>query len=110
MLTQGVLDELFVAKGVDDLFKAGRIPKASELKNFAEQQGWKPSQTANGPLKYIDENGINRLTIKQGSSRAPGSSVPHVELRNASGLRIDPAGNPVTRKSPGNHIPIDFDL
>ena len=43
-----------VSKEVDDLFKAGRTPKASELKNFAEQQGWKPSQTANGPLKYIE--------------------------------------------------------
>lgn len=97
-------------KGIDDLFKEGRTPKASELKKYAEQQGWRSSQTANGPLKYTDENGINRITIKQGSSRAPGSANPHVEIRNASGQRVDPAGNPVTRKSPGNHTPIDFDL
>jgi filamentous hemagglutinin len=95
--------------GVGDLFE-GRTAKASELKTFAEQQGWEPSQSGNGPLKYVDENGVTRLTIKQGSSRAPGSDGPHVELRDASGQRIDPAGNPVSRNSPGNHTPIDFDL
>jgi len=26
------------------------------------------------------------------------------------GMLVDPAGNPVARKSPGNHTPIDFDL
>jgi len=104
------LDSLDVSNGVDKLFKAGRTPTASELKKFAEQQGWKPSQTENGPLKYFDENGVNRLTIKQGSSRAPGSANAHVELRNASGQRVDPTGNPVTRRSPDNHSPIDFDL
>jgi hypothetical protein len=98
------------SNSLNRLFERGRTPKASELKKFAEEQGWKPTQTANGPLKYIDENGINRLTIKQGSSRAPGSSNPHMELRDASGQRIDPAGNPVNRKSPSNHTPIDFDL
>ena len=61
-------------------------------------------------FKYVDENGVNRLTIKQGSSRAPGSADPHAEFRDASGQRVDPAGNPVTRKSPGNHSEIDFDL
>ena len=99
-----------VKGGLDDLFKSGRTPKASELKKFTEQQGFKPSQTANGPLKFVDENGVTRITIKRGSSRAPGSGNPHVELRNSSGQRVDPAGNPVTRKSPGNHTPIDFDL
>jgi len=54
-------------------------------------------------------NGVNRLTIKQGSS-APGSTNPHMELRNTLGQLVDPAGNPVTRKSLGNHTPIDFDL
>ncbi len=104
------LDRAVVTKSGGGLFKVGKTPKASELKKFAEQQGFKPSQSANGPLKFVDKNGVNRITIKQGSSRAPGSSNPHVELRNASGQRVDPAGNPVTRKSPGNHTPIDFDL
>jgi len=99
-----------VAGSLDDLFRAGRTPKASELKKFAEQQGWKLSRTANGPIKYMDKSGVYRMTIKRGSSRAPGSGNPHVELRNPYGQRIDPAGNAVTRKSPGNHTPIKFDL
>jgi len=98
------------AKRLNDIFKAGRMPKASELKKYAEGQGWKPTQTKGGPLKYIDENGIPRITIKKGSSRAPGSGNPHVELKDTTGQRIDPAGNPVTRNSPGNHTPIDYDL
>jgi len=36
--------------------------------------------------------------------------VPHVEIRNAAGQRIDPYGNTVTRRSPGNHTPIEWDL
>lgn len=98
------------AKGIDKIFETGRAPKASELKEYAEAQGWKPSQTDGGPLKYVDENGIPRVTIKQGSSRAPGSSDPHVEFKDATGQRTDAFGNPVTRKSPGNHTSIDFDL
>jgi filamentous hemagglutinin len=98
------------AKGIDKIFEAGRTPKASELKEYAEAQGWKPSQTDGGPLKYVDENGIPRVTIKQGSSRAPGSSDPHVEFKDATGQRTDAFGNPVTRKSLGNHTSIDFDL
>lgn len=104
------LPNIVVTKGADDIFKAGRTPKASELQKYAEGQGWKPTQTDGGPLKYVDENGIPRVTIKQGSSRAPGSGGPHVELKDASGQRVDPSGNPVTRKSPGNHTPIDYDL
>ncbi|MNT76040.1 hypothetical protein D3C72_2149960 [compost metagenome] len=80
------------------------------MKQYAEAQGWKPTQTDGGPLKYIDENGIARVTIKQGSSRAPGSSDPHVELKSAIGQRTDAFGNPVARKSLGNHMPIDYDL
>lgn len=99
-----------VAKGFDKLFEAGRTSKASELKQYAEAQGWKPSQTDGGPFKYVDQNGIPRVTIKQGSSRAPGSADPHVELKDATGQRTDAFGNPVTRKSPGNHTSIDFDL
>ncbi|WP_231998083.1 DUF637 domain-containing protein [Pseudomonas extremaustralis] len=98
------------AKGIDKIFETGRATKASELKEYAEAQGWKPSQTDGGPLKYVDENGIPRVTIKQGSSRAPGSSDPHVEFKDATGQRTDAFGNPVTRKSPGNHTSIDFDL
>ncbi|WP_241072541.1 hypothetical protein [Achromobacter xylosoxidans] len=101
------------AKGtgnVADLFSSGRTAKASELKRYAEGQGWKASQTEGGPLKYVDDNGVARLTIKQGSSRAPGSADPHVEFKNATGQRTDPFGNAVTRKSPDNHTPIDFDL
>ena len=49
------------------------------------------------------------MTIKQGSGRAPGSADPHVELRNEDGVRIDPQGNPVARKSIGNHTPITWD-
>ncbi|WPO98276.1 filamentous hemagglutinin N-terminal domain-containing protein [Pseudomonas sp. HR96] len=102
--------EISGAKGIDNIFASGRTPKASELKEYAEAQGWKPSQTDGGPLKYVDESGIPRVTIKQGSSRAPGSSDPHVEFKDATGQRTDAFGNPVTRKSPDNHTSIDFDL
>ena len=94
---------------LDDLFAGGRTPTASELSNWAAQQGWKPSQSATGPLKYTDANGIVRLTLKRGSSRAPGSGSPHAEFRNAAGQRVDRAGSPVDRRSPGNHTPIIYD-
>ncbi|MFI8530438.1 PrsW family glutamic-type intramembrane protease [Streptomyces aquilus] len=83
---------------------------ASSIAKWAREQGWAETQTENGPPKFVDENGIVRITLKQGSSRAPGSGMPHVEIRNAQGERIDPQGNPVTRKSPGNHTPIVWDL
>ncbi|MCK6265884.1 hypothetical protein KP803_21745 [Vibrio sp. ZSDE26] len=51
-----------------------------------------------------------RVTIKGGSQRTPGSDGPHVELKTSSGQRVSPAGEPVTRMSPENHTPIDFDL
>jgi RHS repeat-associated protein len=90
---------------------ATQVPgKASEVVKWAEGQGWKRTQTANGPIKYVDENGVVRATVKQGSSRSPGSGSPHVELRDAAGQRVDPTGNPVTRKSPENHTPIEWDL
>ncbi|MGQ7816220.1 RHS repeat domain-containing protein [Metapseudomonas furukawaii] len=97
-------------ENVANLFKAGRTAKASELRDFAKNQGWKSDQTDGGPLKFIDENGIARLTIKKGSPRAPGSSMPHVEFKDPSGQRTGPLGNPVTRKSAENHTKIDFDL
>ncbi|KAA8886645.1 hypothetical protein F3087_23000 [Nocardia colli] len=99
----------FNRKKFEDLFQ-GRTPKASEIEDFAKNQGWTRSQTENGPLKYTDENGIVRITIKKGSDRAPGSGDPHVEIRDSTGQRTDPYGNPVTRKSPDNHTSIDWDL
>lgn len=88
---------------------AGGRATASQLDDFGASQGWARSQTATGPVKYTDSNGVVRLTIKQGSARSTGSGSLHVELRNADGVRIDPFGNPVTRKSPGNHTPIVWD-
>ncbi|PUB31811.1 RHS repeat-associated protein [Promicromonospora sp. AC04] len=82
---------------------------SSQLDEFGASQGWARSQTANGPLKYRDENGVVRLTIKRGSPNAPGSGDPHVEMRNAAGNRVDPYGKEVTRKSLGNHTPIVWD-
>ena len=82
---------------------------ASQLDDFGAAQGWVRTQTATGPVKFVDENGVVRLTIKGGSDRAPGSALPHVEIRNASGQRVDSLGTPVTRKSPGNHTPITWD-
>jgi hypothetical protein len=95
-------------RSLSDLFD-GRIPKASELEEYAFSQGWTKTQTPGGPPKYVDENGIVRMTIKEGSPRTPGSETPHVELRDATGQRIDPNGNPVSRRSPGNHTPIVWD-
>lgn len=34
----------------------------------------------------------------------------YMSMRDATGQRIDPYDNPVTRKSPGNHTSIDWDL
>ncbi|WAL67706.1 hypothetical protein ORV05_07990 [Amycolatopsis cynarae] len=96
------------ARGLSDMFKNGP-PKASDLERYAQEQGWTRTQTPNGPAKYVDDNGVVRMTVKQGSPRAPGSGDPHVELRNEYGQRIDPDGNPVTRKSAGNHTPIEWD-
>jgi hypothetical protein len=55
--------------------------KASDIVRWAESRGWKFGQTENGPIKYFDENGVPRVTIKRGSARTPGSENPHVELR-----------------------------
>ena len=94
---------------LSEYFQGGNTPKASELEDYALSQGWTKTQTPNGPPKYVDENGVVRLTIKQGSPRTPGSEMPHIEIRDATGQRIDPFGNPVTRNSPGNHTPIIWD-
>lgn len=98
------------AEGLADNFKDGVPPKASDLERYAESQGWTRTQTPTGPPKYVDENGIARLTIKQGSPRTPGSEGPHVELRNEYGQRIDPYGNEVSKRSAGNHTEIKWDL
>ncbi|MGA9873882.1 MAG: hypothetical protein WBQ44_22425, partial [Rhodococcus sp. (in: high G+C Gram-positive bacteria)] len=97
-------------RNIDELFANGNKPKASDLERYAQSEGWTKIQTANGPPKYIDENGVTRLTIKSGTDRAPGSGGPHVEIRNADGQRVDPFGNEVTRRSPGNHTPIEWDM
>ncbi|MGV9800591.1 WXG100-like domain-containing protein [Mycobacterium sp. NPDC003449] len=96
-------------RNLSDLFAAGRTPKASELDDYALSQGWTKTQTPGGPPKYLDDNGVVRMTIKEGSPRAPGSGQPHIEFRDGSGQRIDPFGNPVTRKSVDNHTPIEWD-
>ncbi|GBL01770.1 hypothetical protein VH1709_contig00077-0079 [Vibrio harveyi] len=95
---------------VGSMIKTDGSTTASAIKAKAESVGFKSTQTANGPLKMVDENGVARVTIKGGSQRAPGSAGPHVELKTSSGQRVNPAGNQVTRKSSENHTPIDFDL
>jgi len=99
-----------VKPNLGDYFTSGAKPKASDLDKHAEAQGWTKTQTPHGPPKYVDENGTVRMTIKEGSPRAPGSGGPHVEIRDENGQRTDPDGNPVTRKSPGNHTPVEWDF
>lgn len=98
-----------VKPNLHDYFKDRTLPRASDLDKYAEAQGWTKTQTPNGPPKYVDENGVNRMTLKSGSDRAPGSAHPHIELRDENGQRIDPQGNPVTRRDPANHTPIEWD-
>jgi hypothetical protein len=59
---------------------------------------------------FVDAGGVKRLAIKKGSPRTPGSELPHIEVRNARGDRVDPFGNEVTRRSSSNHVPIEWDL
>ncbi len=99
-----------VPSGLRDMFKNGNIPKASQLEKWAEDNRWKMQQTPNGPPKFLDRNGVVRMTLKKGSPRAPGSEDSHIELRNAKGERVGSSGNQVTRKSPDNHTRIDWDL
>jgi hypothetical protein len=103
-------DEQADSNSLQDLFTNGRIAKASELKKFAENRGWSPRQSDNGPLKYFDKNGKERIAIKKGSARTPGSEEPHVALRDENGRFIDPFGNKVKRMDPGNHTRIDYDI
>ncbi|WP_255418898.1 RHS repeat-associated core domain-containing protein [Paraglaciecola sp. MB-3u-78] len=98
------------ATQVGSSIKTDGSTTASSIKAKAESVGFKPSQSANGPLKMVDENGKARVTIKGGSQRAPRSDGPHVELKDSSGQRVNPAGQPVTRNNPENHTPIENDL
>ena len=99
------------AKNMEQIFVAGEEVKASELVEFSKNQGWSKVQTENGPLQYVDENNIVRLNIKKGSARTPGSEEPHVEVRNATGDRINPAtGEKVSKRSKENHTKIKYDL
>jgi RHS repeat-associated protein len=88
------------------MFAGGRQPTSVELEQWAARQGWTRTQTANGPAKFRDQNGVVRITIKRGSARTPGSEMPHVELRNAGGQRVGPTGQVVSRNSPENHTRI----
>lgn len=84
---------------------------ASELRGAALKAGWTEYQkNPTGPLKYRDDNGVDRLTLKKGSPRTPGSERPHAEFRDRAGRRVDTRGRPVTQKSVGNHTPIVWDL
>jgi hypothetical protein len=92
-------------KRLPDLYADGNIPTEAELRAVAEAKGWTLTQTPTGPPTYVDSQGTPRLKIKSGSARTPGSGSPHIEVRDANGQRTDPFGNPVTRRSPGNHYP-----
>ncbi len=98
-----------VEEKIAEQFRGGP-PKASDLEKLAQDQGWTRRQSPAGPIKYFDGNGIERITIKRGSSRTPGSENPHVAMRNAENDRVDPWGNLVTDRSMGNHTPISWDL
>ncbi len=112
---KGPADEAATLARYDADFALGQLTldgqaTASELAQFGLSQGWKPVQTLNGPLQFVDDAGVIRLTIKSGSARTPGSGLPHVEIRNAARQRVSPLGNPVSRRSPLNHTPIIWDL
>jgi len=90
---------------IENPFSNGRTPTDQEIENWAEANGWTRVESGTGPVKYTDEKGVPRVTIKEGSSRTPGSEGPHVELRDETGQRVDTQGNPVSRRSQGNHTP-----
>jgi hypothetical protein len=99
----------------DPNFALGQLTRngdatASDLMEFGRNQGWTFAKSPDGPRKFLDDSGIERLIIKHGSPRTPGSEFPHVEARDPTGQRVDPLGNPVVRRSDGNHVPIIWDL
>jgi RHS repeat-associated protein len=97
-------------KSLSYLFRNERLAKVSELMEYAISKGWKYIRNSNGPIKYIDENGKIRMTIKKGSLRTPGSEQPHVSFQNSEGKYIDIDGNVISRTSPSNHTPINYDI
>ena len=105
----GNLDDA-AAKSIRSFFQNGREAKASELIELAEKLGWEKIKNPDGPIKYVDENGIVRMTIKKGSERTPGRIFPHVEIRNSQGHRTGVFGNETTMPSPGNHIEKLYDI
>jgi RHS repeat-associated protein len=109
-VTATVATQVGRGKQVGSSIKTDGSTTASSIKAKAESVGFTPIQSANGPLKMVDENGVARVTIKGGSQRAPGSAGAHVELKDSSGQRVNPAGQTVTRKSPENHTKIENDL
>jgi RHS repeat-associated protein len=111
-LTAALLSEnSSLQSGSTNPFDGNNTPKASEVSKWAEGQGWTKVSSETGPTKYVDQNGVVRVTIKKGSSRTPGSEGPHVEVRNSSGKRIDPrTGKEVTRRSDENHTSIEWDI
>ncbi len=103
-------NEKILKDNLGELFANGRKANASELIKYGKSQGWKAEQSTTGPLTFFDKNGVKRMAIKQGSERTPGSEVPHVALKNGMGKRIDPLGNIVSKRSQGNHTPINYDI
>jgi len=74
-----------------------------------EEQGMERVQDEEGPVAFYDDRPQLRMWLKRGSPQ--GTVGPHVQLRNASGQRVDPwTGDLVTRKSASNHRPIEWDL
>lgn len=104
-----VYKEVRATKALTKLWADG-TPKASSVEKWAGKQGFSKVAEDGKPVKFMDKNGVNRMTIKEGSARTPGSENPHVEARNGAGQRIDPTnGNPVPKRSPGNHRSINLD-
>ncbi|GAA0756088.1 hypothetical protein [Clostridium sartagoforme] len=87
-----------------------KILKVSGLREHAKSEGWTRTKTPNGPEKWEDKNDIPRITLKKGTQRVPGSEMPHVEIKDSTGQRIDRFGNPVSKRSQGNHTPIQWDV
>ena len=103
---KGLFGQSGRGKQVGNSINTDGTTTATEIIQKSEDVGFTQSQSGNGPLKMVDENGVPRVTIKSGSSRTPGSEGPHVELRDSNGQRVNPQGEPVTRRSPENHTPI----
>ena len=91
-------------------------PNASELREWAGSQGWTRKSGIGageqGPETWVDQAGRVRMKLKHGSTKPgihPDSQMPHAEFRDQAGQRVDLNGDPVTRRSRGNHTLIVFD-